>query len=52
MVTKLLLWIGAPSAATFLVSAYLENIHFFFFLSVAALLVAILPRLSESRIER
>lgn len=49
---KLALWIGAPSLLTFLAwlsSQFLENIHFFFLLSVGALLVAVLPRLSEAR---
>lgn len=48
---KLGLWIGTPSVMTFLASSYsalLENIVFFFALSVAALFVAIVPRLSES----
>ncbi len=44
------LWIGVPSIATFLASSYtqiMENIVFFFFLSVAALIVAIVPLVSE-----
>jgi len=50
---KLALWIGTPSLVTFLASVYaqfLENIHLVFILSVMALLIAILPRLSEARI--
>lgn len=52
---KTALWIGAPSIVTFLASVFshlFENIHFFFLLSVAALLVAILPRLMEVRVRR
>jgi hypothetical protein len=52
---KLALWIGTPSLITFLAWAYsqiFENIHFFFLLSVVALLVAILPRLTEAKIRR
>ncbi len=44
------LWIGVPSIVTFLASAYteiLENIGFFFLLSVVALVVAILPLVSD-----
>jgi hypothetical protein len=44
------LLIGVPSLATFLASAYtqiMENIVFFFLLSVAALIVAILPLIYE-----
>jgi hypothetical protein len=47
---KLGLWAGIPAGITFLASwysAFLENIVFFFVVSVAALLVAIVPRLSE-----
>ncbi len=49
---KLALWIGAPSLVTFLAWVYarfFENIHFFFLLAVVALVVAILPRLSEAK---
>ena len=45
---KTVMLIGSPSVFTFLTSMnsqVLESIHFFFFLSVAALLVAIVPRL-------
>ncbi len=45
---KIGLWIGIPSLITFLASTYsslADNIVFIFALSVAALLVAILPRL-------
>jgi hypothetical protein len=47
---KLGLWVGTPSAVTYLASSYsalLENFVLFSLLSVAALLVAVLPRLSE-----
>lgn len=52
---KLTLWIGTPSFLAFVGSTYsalLENIHFFFLLSVTALLIAILPRLAEARVRR
>jgi len=52
---KLVLWIGTPSLATFLAWSYpqfLENIQLFFFLSVAALVVAILPWLSDAKIRQ
>jgi hypothetical protein len=52
---KLGLWIGIPSFITFLASAYsqfLENIHFIFVLSVAALLVAIVPQLTQKEKEK
>jgi len=44
------LWLGTPSLITFLASTYsslLDNIVFIFILSVAALLVAILPLIYE-----
>lgn len=44
------LWIGVPAIVTFLASVYteiMENIGFFFLLSVGALVVAILPLLSD-----
>ncbi len=50
---KFAFWIGTPSFVTLLASAYyqlLENIDFFFVLSVVALLVAILPRLADTRV--
>lgn len=50
---KLGLWIGTPSLITFLASSYsalLENIVFIFMLSVMALLVAIVPRLSDKAV--
>ncbi|GEM_PF-1398217 len=52
---KFALWIGTPSLVAFLAwvySQFLDNIHFFFVLSVAALLVGILPRLGEARVRR
>jgi len=45
---KTALLLGSPSLFAFFASAFsqvLENIHFFFFLSAAALLVAIVPHL-------
>jgi len=45
------LLLGMPSVATYFASTYsliLENMHFFFLLSVAALLVAIVPRISDT----
>jgi len=50
---KTVLWLGAPSIVTFLASVFsglFENIHFFFLLSAVAMLVAILPRLSEVKV--
>jgi len=47
---KLWLWLGTPSMITYLASVYsqfLENILFIFVLSVAAMLVAILPQIGE-----
>jgi hypothetical protein len=52
---KTALWLGAPSIVAFLTSMFsslIENIHFFFLLSAIALLVAILPKLSEVRSRR
>ena len=49
---KTVLWLGAPSIVTFLASVFsslFENIHFFFLLSAVAMLVAILPQLSEAK---
>ena len=50
---KIALWVGAPSAATFLSSIYfqfLENIDFLFLLTVVALLIAIVPQLIDSKV--
>ena len=50
MLLKWSLILGVPSLATYLASSYskfLDNIVFIFALSVAALLVAIIPRLSD-----
>ena len=47
---KLSFWVGTPSTITYLAwadSGLLENILFIFVLSVAALLVAILPQINE-----
>lgn len=47
---KLALWVGVPSFITYLVSSYtffLENVAYIFALSVVALVVAIVPRLSD-----
>lgn len=44
------LWIGAPSIVALLASAdtqIMENVGFFFLLSVAALVMAILPLVSD-----
>ena len=52
---KLGLWVGTPSAVTYLASSYsalLENFVFLSLLSVMALLVAILPRLSDPESSR
>jgi len=51
---KVALWIAAPSLIAFMawLSQFLENIHFFFVLAVAALLVAVLPRLSQAKAQR
>jgi hypothetical protein len=49
---KTALLIGTPSLVTLFASAYsqlLENIDFFFLVSVVALLVAIVPRLIEAK---
>jgi hypothetical protein len=55
VVMKWALWVGTPSLIAFLAwvySHFLENIHFLFLLAVGALLVAILPRLSEAKARR
>ncbi len=44
------LWVGIPSFVTYLASTYsvlLENIVFIFIVSVIALLIAIIPRISD-----
>jgi hypothetical protein len=54
MMIKALIWmgmvVGIPSVATWLTSAYLsfaDQFLVFFFFSVCALLIGILPRLAE-----
>ena len=47
---KLGLWTGTPTLVTFLASPYsliLDDIVFFFLLSLAAMAVAILPRITN-----
>ncbi len=47
---KVGLWVGIPSFITYLASTYsvlLENIVFIFIVSVVALLIAIIPRISD-----
>ena len=47
---KVGLWVGIPSFITYLASTYsatMESIVFIFIVSVVALLIAILPRISD-----
>ena len=47
---KVGLWVGVPSFITYLASTYsalLESIVFIFIVSVVALLIAIIPRISD-----